>query len=53
MAMTKKERYSQEIQNTKYNKWRNSLPKTCWLCRHFDICEPKTECLHNPNYKNL
>lgn len=32
-----------------YNRWRKSLPKSCWLCNRFDKCKPSEHCSRNPN----
>lgn len=38
------------MKNSEYNKWRESLPASCWDCERFDKCHPKYECNQNPLY---
>lgn len=30
-----------------YNKWRKSLPDSCWGCYRFDMCSPTYNCPNN------
>ena len=37
------------MSNEEYNRWRKSLPDSCWLCNRFNLCKPSEHCRHNPS----